>query len=62
MVDKAVTGASVSKKPVVQGQLGAQKFGTQAKKAAVVKLFRNGDKHHTGETFTINTKVSEIQY
>lgn len=48
---------STNKKPVVAGALGQQKFGVQAKKAAVVKLYRNGDKHHTGEQFTVNTKT-----
>jgi hypothetical protein len=43
--------------PIEPAGLGGQKFGVQAKKAAVVKLFRNGDKHHNGETFTVNTKT-----
>lgn len=42
-----------AKKPVVTPGLGQQKFGTQATKAPTVKLFRNGDKHHAGETFTV---------
>jgi len=37
------------KKPVVHGQLGKQKFGTQATKVASCTFYRNGDKHHNGE-------------
>lgn len=42
-----------SKKPVVTPGLGQQKFGTQAVKAPTIKLFRNGDKHHQGENYTV---------
>lgn len=35
-----------AKKAVVASPIGAQKFGTQASKSAVITLFRNGDKHH----------------
>eukprot|EP01135_Chromosphaera_perkinsii_P001586 Nk52_evm56s207 gene=Nk52_evmTU56s207 len=37
------------KKPVVQGKLGDEKFGTQAEKPISFTLFRNHDKHHAGE-------------
>jgi len=47
----------VEKKPVVTAPLGKEKFGTQASKAAAIKLYRNGDKHHTGETLTLNLKL-----
>lgn len=57
VIDKAPKTTSTGKKPVVTNPLGAQKFGVQAKKAAVIRLFRNGDKHHAGETFTVNTKT-----
>ena len=45
--------ASKAKKPVVASPIGAQKFGTQASKSAVVTLYRNGDKHHKGEQWTV---------
>jgi len=41
------------KKPVVSAGLGQQKFGTQATKAPTIRLFRNGDKHHQGEVYTV---------
>jgi len=44
---------SKQKKPVVTAPLGQQKFGTQAAKSANITLYRNGDKHHKGETFTV---------
>jgi len=44
---------SKAKKPVVAGSLGQQKFGTQAAKSPVITLYRNGDKHHKGDTFTV---------
>lgn len=47
------TAVDKSKKPVVSVTLGKEKFGTQAAKAPVVLLFRNGDKHHKGETYTV---------
>jgi len=46
-------GGAGPRKPVVSVPLGAQKFGVQADKAVTVKLFRNGDKHHNGEVFTL---------
>ena len=51
-VEATVDHAKV-KKPVVSSPLGAQKFGTQASKVAVVQLYRNGDKHHKGEELTL---------
>jgi ribosomal protein L27 len=38
-----------AKKPVVAGPLGKEKFGVQAATPKSIILFRNGDKHHTGE-------------
>jgi len=46
---------SKSKKPVVQSPLGQTKFGTQAAKSPVITLYRNGDKHHKGEQFTVKS-------
>ena len=47
------------KRPVVGGSpLGGQKFGTQAHKTPVILLYRNGDKHHKGESFTVKGVVS----
>eukprot|EP00163_Fabomonas_tropica_P026329 TRINITY_DN4792_c0_g2_i1.p1 TRINITY_DN4792_c0_g2~~TRINITY_DN4792_c0_g2_i1.p1 ORF type:complete len:179 (+),score=63.24 TRINITY_DN4792_c0_g2_i1:129-665(+) len=55
-VDKTGPAASGgSRKPVVAGDLGKQKFGTQATKPRTVYVFRNGDKFHTGEKVTIKT-------
>jgi len=54
---------SKPKKPVVQGPLGTQKFGTQATKAPTVTFFRNGDKHHKGEIYTVKlVKTMEQLY
>ncbi|EDV27213.1 uncharacterized protein TRIADDRAFT_54943 [Trichoplax adhaerens] len=49
--DFAVNKSNVSKsdKPVVASALGKEKFGTQMDKPISVILYRNGDKHHTGE-------------
>jgi len=33
-----------------------EKYGVQAEKAKVIYIYRNGDKHHKGEKFTINKK------
>eukprot|EP00128_Syssomonas_multiformis_P008092 Colp12_sorted_trinity150504_noHs@34669 len=46
---KEAKSPSTEKKPVVAGKLGEQKFGTQADKPITITIFRNGDKHHTGE-------------
>ena len=51
-VDATVDHSKV-KKAVVASPLGAVKFGTQASKSPVITLFRNGDKHHKGEQFTV---------
>jgi len=57
------TAPKVVKKPVVQVPLGSQKYGTQATKAPNITLFRNGDKHHTGELFTVKlVKTMEQLY
>jgi len=45
--------AAVNHKPVVQGNLGTQKYGTQASKSISVTLYRNGDKHHGGEKIMV---------
>jgi len=34
-----------------------EKYGVQAEKAKVIYIYRNGDKHHKGEKFTINKKI-----
>eukprot|EP01137_Pigoraptor_chileana_P006967 Opistho-2@3441 len=46
---KSSTAAAAEKKPVVSGNLGKEKFGTQADKPISITLFRNGDKNHAGE-------------
>lgn len=51
IVEKTV--GEKAKKPVVSVSLGQQKFGTQATKAPTITLFRNGDKHHKGEVYTV---------
>jgi hypothetical protein len=33
-----------------------EKFGVQADKGIFITCFRNGDKHHKGETMLINPK------
>ena len=50
---EATIDHSKTKKPVVASPIGAVKFGTQASKSAVITLFRNGDKHHKGEEYTV---------
>ena len=50
---EATVDAGRAKKPVVASPIGAQKFGTQASKSAVIRLYRNGDKHHKGEELTV---------
>ena len=52
-VEPVPSAVAQPKKPVVQVALGKEKFGVQATKAPTVKLFRNGDKHHNGEVFTL---------
>ena len=43
-------------KEVKKEEKKIEKFGTQTNKAKVVKIFRNGDKHHTGDLFSIHQK------
>jgi len=42
-VVESTAGKSPTRKPVVSPGLGQQKFGTQAMKAPVITLFRNGE-------------------
>jgi hypothetical protein len=56
------TAPKVVKKAVVTGPLGAQKFGTQATKAPVITLYRNGDKHHKGEVYTVKLVKTMEQF
>ena len=44
----------VERRPVVSKPIGAEKFGTQAAKAIAITMFRNGDKHHVGESYTVS--------
>jgi hypothetical protein len=37
-------------------KMGSQKFGVQTAKGKVIQVFRNGDKHHTGDRFVIHAK------
>jgi hypothetical protein len=48
--------SSPVKKPVVEKKFQGEKFGTQADKAYFIKIFRNGDKHHTGDKLTVHPK------
>ena len=52
-VESTVDSRPGAKKPVVGSPMGQQKFGTQANKSPTIRLFRNGDKHHAGEAFTV---------
>jgi len=44
----------LERKPVVTKPIGAEKFGTQAAKAIAIRMYRNGDKHHGGEAYTVS--------
>jgi hypothetical protein len=40
--------------PVVEKKPAMEKFGTQAEKARVITVYRNGDKHHAGLKVTVS--------
>jgi hypothetical protein len=40
----------------VENKWQGEVFGTQGDKAIAIHVFRNGDKHHTGEKLTIHPK------
>lgn len=49
------------RKPVVHGKMGVTKFGTQAEKAAVITLFRNGDKNDAGVQLTVGKQYKTLE-
>ncbi|CEM06711.1 unnamed protein product [Vitrella brassicaformis CCMP3155] len=49
------------RKPVVQGALGQQKFGTQAETPITIWLYRNGDKHFKGVKFIVKKTIRNVE-
>ncbi|KAL0477377.1 dcx, partial [Acrasis kona] len=50
------TVSSPTRKAVVEKKWQGEVFGTQVDKAFVIYVFRNGDKHHSGEKLVVQPK------
>ncbi|CEL97699.1 unnamed protein product [Vitrella brassicaformis CCMP3155] len=60
-VEKTVDHAErAGRKPVVQGPLGQQKFGTQAETPISIWLYKNGDKHFKGVKFVVKKTIRNM--
>eukprot|EP01066_Platyproteum_vivax_P021433 Platyproteum_vivax@DN952_c0_g1_i1.p1 len=50
-----------AKKEVVHGQMGKEKFGTQAETPISIHVYRNGDKHHAGNKVMIKKSINSME-